>query len=351
MEADIGWIGWCGIGLGSLLISRTVARSLATHALALGLIDSPNERSSHSIPTPRGGGLGIIVSLVVTAVVTAVAGQPTPGAWLVLPVALIAAIGWADDVSGGLSTSLRFVLQLSLAGGTVIFLGPFTHLPFPAPLDLPLGLLALPLTVVWIVGVTNVFNFLDGIDGYAGTQGLIAGVGLIFLGGSTLSLLGLSLAAASLGFLTVNWSPARIFMGDVGALAIGFFVACAPLLSPAEVRGSSGFTVGLLLWFFLADGFWTFARRLLRGAPVWKAHREHLYQRLHQMGWSHSRVVSTLAGPMTLVAASGILAFRSGESNATWLALGFAGLLFALYYALVRRIEGHRGHLNVEQRE
>jgi UDP-N-acetylmuramyl pentapeptide phosphotransferase/UDP-N-acetylglucosamine-1-phosphate transferase len=143
----------------------------------------------------------------------------------------------------------------------------------------------------------NAFNFMDGIDGIAAGQGAVAGAAIAVLGWlldvPPATLLGLTIAAACLGFLPHNWSPATIFMGDVGSAFLGFLLATAPLVAPAPEQAPIGvLPFALVVWPFLFDTTLTFIRRAARGENVLAAHRSHLYQRLTLAGWSHGRVAA-----------------------------------------------------------
>jgi UDP-N-acetylmuramyl pentapeptide phosphotransferase/UDP-N-acetylglucosamine-1-phosphate transferase len=179
--------------------------------------------------------------------------------------------------------------------------------------DLP-AWLGIVVTVVWIVGLTNVYNFMDGIDGIAAVQGVVAGIAWAvagaWMGAGVVLLFGFVLAGACAGFLVHNWTPAKIFMGDVGSAFLGFTYAVLPILVVSELPRLAGtlqpgivpgFAI-LVVWPFVGDGLLTFVRRVLRGEPVWKAHRSHLYQRLVQTGWSHAGV-SLLYGGWCVVGA------------------------------------------------
>lgn len=222
----------------SFFVALAVTRQLIFYAHKSGLLDTPNVRSSHTRPTPRGGGIGICAGVGAGVAAAGIAGAALPPWPLLVLLAAVAALGYWDDRARGLAASLRMGLQILAAGAAVWILGPFEHFPLPAPFDVPAGLLAWPLSVVWIVGVLNLYNFLDGIDGFAGLQGVIAGLGLAALPVTEpVRILGLAAAAACLGFLRWNWHPARIFMGDVGSTMLGFLYATAPLLLEPERRG------------------------------------------------------------------------------------------------------------------
>jgi SAM-dependent methyltransferase len=159
------------------------------------------------------------------------------------------------------------------------------------------------LTLLWIVGLTNAYNFMDGIDGIAGCQAAIAGMGWCALGGWSglplVTVLGLLLAASSLGFLIHNWPPAKIFMGDVGSTFLGYSLAVLPILA-AQSDPRLAVAGVLLVWPSVFDASFTFLRRLRRGENVFAAHRSHLYQRLVITGLSH-RWVSSLYGALALI--------------------------------------------------
>jgi UDP-N-acetylmuramyl pentapeptide phosphotransferase/UDP-N-acetylglucosamine-1-phosphate transferase len=170
------------------------------------------------------------------------------------------------------------------------------------------------LTVLWIVGMTNAFNFMDGIDGIAGiTAAAALGVvsGGFWLGGDGYgALLAAAVAAAAVGFLVWNWQPARVFMGDVGSASLGYTIAVLPLVAgEAERRWLLPLTVAVM-WPFLLDTTLTFLRRLRNGENVLEAHRSHFYQRLVIGGWSHS-TVALIYGVASLGAGLAVLAARA----------------------------------------
>ena len=130
-----------------------------------GLLDIPNERSSHVVPTPRGGGIGIVAGIVVALIAGSLLGLKLPSLALIIGAIVIAAAGFIDDRLGGLSVSVRLSAQIAAAALVVWHAGPIDRIPLPAPLNFSLGSLAAPAAVLWIVGLLNLYNFLDGIDG------------------------------------------------------------------------------------------------------------------------------------------------------------------------------------------
>jgi UDP-N-acetylmuramyl pentapeptide phosphotransferase/UDP-N-acetylglucosamine-1-phosphate transferase len=185
----------------------------------------------------------------------------------------------------------------------------------------------------------NAYNFMDGIDGIAGGQGAVAGVGWAITGWlagiPAVLVLGMLLAGSCAGFLRHNWSPARIFMGDVGSTFLGFSFAALPLMAGRIDRSLMAVGI-LLLWPFLFDAVFTFLRRLLNREKVWKPHRSHLYQRLTGAGSSHSvisRLYIGLAGCGMLVAFWWVSVVRDGAASSSKLALAI-GILCLLALAL-----------------
>jgi UDP-N-acetylmuramyl pentapeptide phosphotransferase/UDP-N-acetylglucosamine-1-phosphate transferase len=169
------------------------------------------------------------------------------------------------------------------------------------------------LTFIWIVWMVNSYNFMDGIDGLAGLQAVIAGLGWLVLGYilqmPAIFLFSGVIASASLGFLMHNWSPARIFMGDVGSAFLGFTFASLPLIARTIASKNPDLlpiAAVLFVWFFLFDSVVTLLRRAIRGEKVWQAHREHLFQRLVVSGLSHRRV-TVFYGVLALILSTFIL--------------------------------------------
>ena len=272
-----------------------------------GIIDLPNERSSHAVPTPRGGGLVIVaVTLAGYVVVSSYFGGSV--SWGYVAAALtVAAVSWVDDLYS-ISPLWRLACHFFAAGLLVWSAGYVQSIPIPGiPEPLDLGSLGPVVTVIWTVWLLNAYNFMDGIDGIAGSQAVLAGIGwsiVAFVGGAMgIYWYGIVIAAASLGFLIQNLRPSRIFMGDVGSAFLGFTFAALPILARRESPLSVGyfeFAAIILVWFFVFDSVLTFARRLFNRKKVWKAHREHLYQRLVRAGYSH-RFVTGIYAALTLL--------------------------------------------------
>jgi UDP-N-acetylmuramyl pentapeptide phosphotransferase/UDP-N-acetylglucosamine-1-phosphate transferase len=286
------------------------------------LLDHPNQRSLHDRPTPRGGGMAFLCSLVLAAGIwSLLQAPPENGGWLLAAAVLLAAVGFRDD-RGHLAAGYRLLAQ-ALAAALVLTAGltlqrlalPGWEAALPPALDLLLSLLF----IVWMI---NLYNFMDGMDGLAGGMAVFGfgGLGLLapalgwFAGFQAL------VAAAVAGFLIWNLPPARVFMGDLGSSLLGFFAALGLLLAHAE--GWLPIWAGLLLFSpFVYDASFTLARRLLRGERVWEAHRSHHYQRLVLAGWSPTRVL--LAAYLLMAACLVSVWWSRGlGTTAKWLLLG-----------------------------
>jgi Fuc2NAc and GlcNAc transferase len=260
-----------------------------------GVVDVPNERSSHKAATPRGGGVGIY--LVVLVGVAWFWSQGLLDAPLALALlaggCVVVAVGLADDLRG-LPVLVRLPAHLGASGFAAwLILRPV--LTFGLAGDVGLLLFG-TLFVAWSL---NIYNFMDGIDGIAGVQGAFAGLAL-FLGSAVSWLLGgdslgLCLLGACLGFLVWNWHPAKIFMGDAASGFLGFAIGCFALASAVRSTGLF-FTWLIVLGVFTADSSVTLVTRLLRGQKVYQAHRSHAYQHLAQKYGNHAIVSVVVAG-------------------------------------------------------
>jgi Fuc2NAc and GlcNAc transferase len=213
--------------------------------------------------------------------------------------------------------------------------GDMKSLPFPAPLNIELGWFGYIFTGIWIISVINFFNFLDGIDGFSGSQAMVAGIGLVAIclldESGTVAV---CIAGAAFGFLLFNWHPAKIFMGDVGSVSLGFIFATLPFYSSNASAEIVVFSTAIFLWFFLADGAFTLIRRALNKERVWEAHRSHLYQRLNKAGWKHDKIVLLVMSLSCTVIGIQVYLFKIGYPHTWWSLL--AGLvLFGGYVGFV----------------
>ncbi|MBK4719886.1 glycosyltransferase family 4 protein [Azospirillum sp. YIM DDC1] len=310
---------------GSFALSWLFTGRVLAYLRRKAILDHPNDRSSHSIPTPRGGGWGVMLTLLpVWTLIAMTADDPLRALPILAGTLALMAVSWMDD-RRGLGPAPRFLAQIAavvaglsaLPGDGLVFQG---LLPFWAD--------RLVAAVGWLWFV-NLFNFMDGIDGLAGSEAASIGAGLALVAAlgaldPALALYGLAAAGAALGFLVWNWHPAKLFMGDVGSVPLGFTLGWLLL-----VLAASGLWVAALLIpaYFLADATVTLLRRLAEGKKVWQAHREHFYQKATQRGRNHAQVVRlVLALNATLL----LLAVASLALGWTVLPAGAAAVVLLL---------------------
>ena len=278
-----------GAGILSIILTGLVRR----YATRRNMLDIPNARSSHKLPTPRGGGLGIVVTFSAALVLLAWSRLLDVESAVVLLTSggIVAAAGFLDD-RHSLPASVRICAHLAAGAIFLVFIGraPESWLAEFGLGHQWLGALCLLLALIWS---TNLFNFMDGIDGIAGSEAaFVTGAGAWInsqQGDPGVTTAMLCLCAASAGFLAWNWPPARIFMGDVGS---GFLGLMVPML---DLTASARAPIPLQVWIilgglFLADATVTLLRRAIRGDRWFEAHRLHAYQRLARRWKSHQRV-------------------------------------------------------------
>lgn len=293
----------------AFVISTLGVWRLEKWILARGILDVPNERSSHTVPTPRGGGLVIafVVAIGYVFLSWPLGYRLEPG--YLVGAGLVVAISWIDDVVS-LPFFVRLAVHFAAAVAVVYSTGGVDSVGFQGLVPpLSLGLFGNVIAVLWVVWMINAYNFMDGIDGIAGVQAIAAGIGWIALGLSSgadpVVVVGTLTAAASAGFLVHNWQPAKIFMGDAGSAFLGFTLSSIPLLAARAVRPELLVPAVLFIWPFVWDSVFTIIRRALKREKIWRPHRSHLYQRLVIAGWSHAAVsVGYFAAAVVIVALS-----------------------------------------------
>jgi len=295
------------------------------------IIDMPSHRSSHTVPTPRGGGLPITVGLLVAAGLIG-------GAIAVVFACAVAAfglLGFADDVRG-LSAARRLILQA--AGGVLVATVLVSGLAGSTVRLVLLGVLC----AAWITAFVNAFNFMDGVNGISGVHALIAGVVYAALGwwrhDGFLLPAGAAVAISALAFLPWNVGQARVFLGDVGSYALG--AALAVLAAYALIRGDPPEAVFGPLVLYLADTTWTLQRRIRAGERWLEGHRTHIYQRWCDAGWSHERVTLTAGATTVLLSLLGV-ASLTGHS-ALRAAADLAGAAVVVAYLRSPALLGRR---------
>lgn len=280
----------------AFIISLVLTRRFCDPTSRFHILDQPNARSLHTQPTPRSGGLAILAAVYLCGIAAIYfLGRPQEPfyGWIAGSGLLVAGISYVDD-RFTLPSGFRFIIHV-LAAALLIFAGGIIN-----QLQLPGLELALPywagviVTLLFVVWMLNLYNFMDGMDGFAGGMavfgfGTFAVFGLL-AGGTLFGVLNLIIAAAALGFLVLNFPPARIFMGDVGSSTLGFLAASMSLWAAHERLFP--FWIAVLVFSpFIADATVTLLRRLWRREKIWQAHKTHYYQRLVQAGWGHRKTV------------------------------------------------------------
>ena len=312
---------------GTVALTAVTLEWLRRHAI----LDRPGERSSHRVPVPRGAGLALVpIAVVAWCIVAYFVAAPTGTSRVAVAAAALALLSWQDD-RRGLPAWLRLLAHLGAAVWGIASMKA-TSLIFQGLLPLPLDRAVAVLAWVWF---TNLYNFMDGLDGMTGTETLCVGGGIALVLSITaapddgIALLALVLAAGAAGFLCWNWHPARIFLGDVGSVPLGFLMGF--LLLELAARGLWAPALILPLY-YLADATLTILHRLRRGERIWEAHRQHYYQRALAPGGNHAEIVRVvLACDVTLV----FLAIAA--IAAPWPALAGACLVTAATLAVFRR--------------
>jgi UDP-N-acetylmuramyl pentapeptide phosphotransferase/UDP-N-acetylglucosamine-1-phosphate transferase len=327
------WSFWIAAAAAALAISAASTWLAIGYAKKRRLIDEPGVRRSHSVPTPRGGGIGIVIAVLAAACVPAIMRPPTSiGAAVVLTlaIAIVAAVGWIDD-HRGLSARTRFAAHCVAAA---LFLLPVIAAVALSPDAVEerfstsvgtvwISLAVIVLAIVWFV---NLHNFMDGIDGLLATQAVFVLGALALLcrhAGEPHAGEVLVFAAAAAGFLPFNFPRARIFMGDVGSGVVGLVIGIAVLwqMSAPDTAFSSGL---ILSSAFVIDATSTLVSRIARGRRWYSAHREHLYQWLVRSGFSHAGVVALYMG-WNLVIALPVVAWINRAPGA-WMPIANANV-------------------------
>jgi UDP-N-acetylmuramyl pentapeptide phosphotransferase/UDP-N-acetylglucosamine-1-phosphate transferase len=302
------------------LIAWLLGLALSRSAVSRRLHDVPNERSLHESPTPRVGGIGIVAGALPLS--AWLAGSPS---WPAIGcAAVLALVSLVDDLRG-LPAGIRLALH-AIAAGVVL-----TTDPAPAAV-----MLAGAVAIVWS---TNLFNFMDGADGLAGGMAAIGFAVLAAVAHASFPGLALACAAlssASVGFLLLNFPPARVFMGDAGSIPLGFLAAGFGWIGYTHDVWPAWFPL-LVFSPFVADASVTLARRVWRHEPVWRAHRTHYYQRLVLSGWSRRRLALSAYALMIAAAASAVVALGVGGQWAWAIIACWTAIYAAAFFAIDRR--------------
>lgn len=322
------------------LLSWIATGMVRAHAIRTAMFDVPNQRSSHTSPTPRGGGAAIaVITLLCVALAASAGWLPYRMATALLGGgALVAAVGWLDD-RHSVGAGWRAAAHFCASAWAIFWLGGIANvrLGHLGTISGPVGNVLAILVIAWMI---NLYNFMDGIDGLAAVEAIFVGaVGALILllgGASGLAVVSATIAGAAAGFLVWNRMPARIFMGDVGSGFLGFILATIAL-SAHKAASIPAIVWILLLLAFIADATITLVRRILRGEPWHTAHRLHAYQRLVQSGLTHAQVVARVTLLNVFLAGLAVVSFLQPHLAWPMLLLG-VGVVAVAYIAVERRL-------------
>lgn len=309
-------VSWMTIGL-SFTASLVAVFSARRFAERARLLDMPNERSSHKVPVPRVGGVGLLLGIGVSLL-----SFPTVVAelrWALLGTVALAILGFVDDVRG-LRTSVRFLTQLLICILFVYF-QPLPNTISVVDIDLDLGGFASMVYALGLMWLLNLFNFMDGIDGLAGSQIAFAALFFWLTTGGVIAPLALMLLGAAFGFLVWNWPRAKVFMGDAGSTSIGFLLGAMALQASPRVPLAAS---GLVLLPFIFDASFTLVRRTMERRRVWEAHRSHIYQLPQAWGVSNTTVLYAELGFLGLQLGFAVIYVQNASSSVRWSLLAVA---------------------------
>ncbi len=329
----------------AFVIALVCARRLSRAGSQAGWLDRPNERSLHTRPVPRTGGVAIALGLAMGVMSPILLrGFDARWMWLASGALLLFVIAVFDD-RGHVHPAARLAVQAGAAGAVLLTgLAPealrLPGMAWPVP-----AAMSVVLTFAFVLWMVNLYNFMDGMDGFAGGMA-VCGFGTLAwiaqsAGAGGFAILNVTVAAAAAGFLVFNFPPARLFMGDTGSTVLGFLAAV--VLLHADAQGILPFWLGCVLFSpFIVDATLTLLARLLRGERVWQAHREHAYQRLVCAGWGHRRTVLAEYALMALCAA-GVVWGREQTVAGQWVLLGVVVVVYAgLWWAVGRVVRSLR---------
>ncbi|NHM29979.1 glycosyltransferase family 4 protein [Neobacillus terrae] len=314
------------------LLSIFITPMIKKLAFKIGATDKPNQRKVHHHLMPRLGGLAIYVSFVVGVMLT------KPQNWYYMPIlagsSIIIITGVLDDVFQ-ISAKLKLLGQL-VASLIVVLIGGlhvvFINLPFGGHFEF--GFLSIPFTIIWIIGITNAINLIDGLDGLAaGVSSIalstIAGIALL-QGNIFVFTISVIVVASTLGFLVFNFHPARIFMGDTGALFLGYIISVLSLLGFKNITFISFVVPVIILGVPISDTIFAIVRRLINSQPLTTPDKSHLHHCILRLGYSHRQTVLIIYGLSALFSISAV-ALSQLNFKGSFLLIGTLVLLIELF--------------------
>lgn len=324
------------------LLTYLFTISMKKIALKYSIMDIPGSRSSHIHPTPRGGGIAICISFLLMLFFLKNYTDNKFLWCLFFGVTIISGIGLIEDIKR-LHIKTRFSVQV-IASSIPIFYGfRLNEIELPMLGIINLGILSIPITLTWILWMTNLYNFMDGIDGITASQAAVVSfflfLSFLIIKNNFLSLISLIIIGSSLGFLIHNFPPAKIFMGDVGSSSLGFIFAILAIFASQNEEHYIPFFIFLLLsGTFIFDTTITLMRRIVGGERWFEAHRSHYYQRLVIAGYTHKQVTLLECGVSVLLGIGGIIYLSANEIARILILVGSITIL-TLGILAIRRLK------------
>lgn len=338
----------------AFVVAWWITKRLCSPKSFLSILAHPNERTLHAMPTPQTGGLAVIGSVVIGLILVAsllAITQPSKSVlpkgvasgslWIILSMLLVFVVSFIDDCIG-LPATLRLSVQVAAACIVIAGVGlTVSAIPIPGGPTIQLGLAAVPVSALLLVWMANLYNFMDGMDGFAGGMTFWGFGFLAYLGWQAqfpvMLIISTFVAMGALGFLMHNFPPARIFMGDAGSITVGFLAGTLMILGVRD-RLFEIWVPIMIFSPFIVDATVTLVKRVLHGKRVWEAHREHYYQRVVLSGWSHRRTVLAEYGVMLLCGGLAV-SYHHSTDNVRVIILGVWAGMFVLLAMLVHMRE------------
>lgn len=338
----------------AFVVAWWITKRLCSPKSFLSILAHPNERTLHAMPTPQTGGLAVIGSVVIGLILVAsllAITQPSKSVlpkgvasgslWIILSMLLVFVVSFIDDCIG-LPATLRLSVQVAAACIVIAGVGlTVSAIPIPGGPTIQLGLAAVPVSALLLVWMANLYNFMDGMDGFAGGMTFWGFGFLAYLGWQAqfpvMLIISTFVAMGALGFLMHNFPPARIFMGDAGSITVGFLAGTLMILGVRD-RLFEIWVPIMIFSPFIVDATVTLVKRVLHGKRVWEAHLEHYYQRVVLSGWSHRRTVLAEYGVMLLCGGLAV-SYHHSTDNVRVIILGVWAGMFVLLAMLVHMRE------------
>ncbi|MDE7245097.1 MAG: undecaprenyl/decaprenyl-phosphate alpha-N-acetylglucosaminyl 1-phosphate transferase [Oscillospiraceae bacterium] len=320
----------------SMLLSFALTPLVKRLAYKIGAVDVPKDkRRMHDHPIPRLGGLAIFIGFVITVLIFAETGRQLRG--ILLGSCLIVAVGVVDD-SHPLGAGIKFILQIVAALIAVWHGVVIEAIANPLPVGggyLEFGIMAVPITVIWIVAVTNSVNLIDGLDGLADGVSTIAALTMLVLAllldDLEMAVICAALVGACIGFIPYNRNPAKIFMGDTGATFLGYMLATVSVTGLFKLYAMISFIVPfIILGFPIFDTVSAFTRRVLKGQNPMKADRSHTHHKLIDMGMNQKQAVATLYQVAAVLGLCAVMIVTTGYVKVILSVAALAGTAFTV---------------------